>query len=75
LALPHAAVPIFELPTCLPDPRNAALIGELPETDAAKAKFPVNSPGPAAQHATLHLAGGKFRRPLGRRDLWFACHM
>jgi hypothetical protein len=45
------------LPTGLADTRNTALVGELPETDATNSKLPVDSPGPAAQHATLHLSG------------------
>ena len=57
------------LPTGLSDPRNAALVGEFPETDATNTKLPVDGPGPAAQHATLHLTGGELRRPLGSGDL------
>jgi hypothetical protein len=57
------------LPTGLPDTRNAALIGEFPETDATNAKFPVDGTRPATQHATLHLTGGELRRPLGSGDL------
>jgi hypothetical protein len=45
------------LPTGLSNSRNAALIGELPETNTADAKLPVDGTGPTAQHATLHLAG------------------
>jgi len=57
------------LPTGLSNSRNAALIGELPETNTADAKFPVDGTRPTAQHATLHLAGGELRRPLGSGDL------
>jgi hypothetical protein len=57
------------LPTGLPDARYTALIGKLPETNAACTKLPVHRTWPAAQHATLHLAGGKLRRPLGSGDL------
>jgi hypothetical protein len=58
-----------ELPTGLSDTGNTALIGEFPETDATNAELPVDGARPAAQHATVHLAGGKLRRPLGSGDL------
>jgi hypothetical protein len=45
------------LPTRLSNSRDAALIGELPEADTTKAEFPVHGSRPAAQHATLYLAG------------------
>jgi len=57
------------LPTGLSHSRNAALIGKFPETNTADAELPVNGTRPTAQHATLHLAGGELRRPLGSGDL------
>jgi hypothetical protein len=59
----------WRLPTGLSNSRNAALVCEFPETNTADAELPVDGTRPTAQHATLHLAGGELRRPLGSGDL------
>ena len=60
---------LLALPTGLPDARDAALIGEFPETNATNAEFLIHSTWPAAEHAAVHFAGRKLGRPLGGGDL------
>ena len=51
---------VGKLPGRLPNPRQHAFVGKLPETDAANAEIAHKSVAPATLKAPVLLAGGKF---------------